>query len=148
MKRGEIIWRMKDQMLALTSMGKKAVHVTEKGQLDQSIESFNVQVPPTEQADMIEAVPTIGHSALVMPSTQSVSTLPDFYDSMSPLLSDEEDAFINQIVNGNSNLPPISNVNDYSVTEAASSSASNFYTAPTFTTLQPVSADILNTPLA
>ena len=100
---------------------------TEKGQSDQSIESFNDQVPespsPTEQVDMIEAVPGIGHSAMVMPSTQSVSTLPDFYDSMSPLLSDEEDAFINQIVNGNSNLPPISNVNDYSVTEIASSSA-------------------------
>ena len=93
---------------------------------------------------MIEAVPRIGHSATVTPTTQSVSTLPNFYDSMSPLLSDEQDASINQ-VNGNSNLPPISNVNDYSVTEAASSSVSNFNTAPTFTTLQPVSVDILDT---
>ena len=101
---------------------------------------------------MIEAVPRMGHSSIVMPCTRSASTLPDFYDSMSPLLSDEEDEFIHQIVNGitgsdgsNSNLPPISNANDYSITDAVSSNASNFNTAPTFTTLQPVPADILNT---
>ena len=130
--------------------------MTEKGQSDQSIESFNdlSRSPPsvTDQAKMIEAVPGIGHSAMVTPSTQSSSTLSDFYDSMSPLLSDDEDYFIYQVVNGmrcsdssNSNLPPISNANDYSVTEAASSSAANFDTASIFTTLQPVPADILNT---
>ena len=129
---------------------------TEKSQSGQSTKSFNDQVPespsPTDRAEMIEAVPGIGHSVMVTPSTQSGSTLPDFYDSMSPLLSAEEDDFIHQIVNditcrdsSNNNLPPISSANGYGVTEAVSSNAANFNTAPTFTTLQPVSVDILNT---
>ena len=128
---------------------------TEKNQSGQSTECFNDKVPespsPTNRAE-IEALPGITHSAMVTPSTQSGSTLPNFYDSMSPLLSAEEDEFIHQIVNGitcsdssSSNLPPISNANDYSVTEAVSSYVANFNTAPTFTTLQPVPADILNT---
>ena len=126
---------------------------TGKGKSGQSSEAFNDQVPespsPTDRADVIETVPGIGHSAIVTPSTRAGSTLPDFYDSMSPLLSDDEDEFIHQIVNGitrsdssSSNFPPISNANDYSITEVVSS---NFNTAPTFTTLQPVPADILNT---
>lgn len=77
---------------------------TGKGKSGQSSEAFNDQVPespsPTDRADVIETVPGIGHSAIVMPSTRAGSTLPDFYDSMSPLLSDDEDEFIHQIVNG------------------------------------------------
>ena len=101
---------------------------------------------------MIEAVSGIGHSAKVMPSTQSGSTLPNFYDLMSPLLSSEEDELIHQTVNdvtcsysSNGNLPPMRNTHNYSATEAVSSNAANFQTGPTFTTLQPVPADILNT---
>ena len=75
---------------------------TGKGKSGQSSEAFNDQVPespsPTDRADVIETVPTIGHSAIVTPSTRAGSTLPDFYDSMSPLLSDDEDEFIHEIV--------------------------------------------------
>ena len=68
---------------------------TTKSQSCQSTESFNDQVlespSPIDRAEMIEAVPGIGHSAMVTPSSQSGSTLPDFYDLMSSLLSAEED---------------------------------------------------------
>ena len=53
---------------------------------------------------MIETVPGIGHSAMVTPSTQSGSMLPNFYNLMSPLLSAEEDKFIHQIVNSINNM--------------------------------------------
>ena len=59
---------------------------------------------PTHRAEMIEIVPGIGHSAMVTPSTQSGSTLPNFYNLMSPLLSAEEDKFIHQIVNSINNM--------------------------------------------
>ena len=144
-----------DRMIESPTRGVSSA-ATEKSQLGQCSQSFNDHVPespsPTERAVMIEAVPRIGYSAVVTPSTQSGSTLPDFYDSMSPLLSTEEDDFIHQIVsditcsdNSNNNIPPISSANDYSVTETVSSNVANFNTAPTFTTLQPVPADILNT---
>ena len=75
---------------------------------------------------MIEAVSGICHSAMVMPSTQSGSTLPNSYDLMSPLLSSEEDELIHQTVNdvtcsysSNGNLPPMRNTNNYSATDAA-----------------------------
>ena len=143
-----------DRMIESPTRGVSSA-ATEKSQLGQCSQSFNDHVPespsPTERAVMIEAVPRIGYSAVVTPSTQSGSTLPDFYDSMSPLLSTEDD-FIHQIVNditcsdnSNNNIPPISSANDYSVTETVSSNVANFNTAPTFTTLQPVPADILNT---
>ena len=144
-----------DRMIESPTRGVSSA-ATEKSQLGQCSQSFNDHVPespsPTERAVMIEAVPRIGYSAVVTPSTQSGSTLPDFYDSMSPLLSTEEDDFIHQIVNditcsdnSNNNIPPISSANDYSVTETVSSNVANFNTAPTFTTLQPVPAEILNT---
>ena len=142
----------KDVTVESASRGVSSA-TTRKGESGQSSEFFTDQVPespsPTDRAEMVEAVPGRGHSTTVTPSTRASSMLPDFYDQMSPLLSDEEDEFINQIVNGNtrsdgsnSNLQPISNANDYSITEAVSS---NFNKAPTFTTLQPVPADILNT---